>query len=155
MCGEICSTLDALPRVSGCQDPAGAAPHHHGTPSQWSAGRLGLRLCHKLLCHSVAWVLPPGSPPGNHGSQSSLFLASWLYRQPCLNTPVWDAVCHFLEESLLPLLQNGHPCDWSPTLLLASLWPWVRAPPAQATSADILSFLAQYNLVLLPKGSGP
>lgn len=66
--GKSAQLSTALLRVSGCRVAAGAAPHLHRTPGQRSAWRLRLRLCHKLLCRSVAWVLPPGSPPGNHSS---------------------------------------------------------------------------------------
>lgn len=40
------------------------------------------KLClskHELvLCYLLAQPLPPGSPPGNHSAQNSLFLASWI-----------------------------------------------------------------------------
>lgn len=102
------SQLHSWRRYRGSQMPG----PRWGSPSQGPCSGLGL--CPELLRPSVAWALPSGSPPGNHSSQGSLFLASWLYHQPCLKTSVWDALCHFLEESHLSLLQNGHLCDWSP-----------------------------------------
>lgn len=131
-----------------------------GSPSQDSCSGLGL--CPKLLCPSAAWALPPGSPPGNHRSQASLFLASWLYHQPCLKTSVCDALCHFLEESHLSLLQNGHLCDWSPfcSWLPGNLWSeslqlrqQERPSPARSLggSTIILSF---YLKEVVPEEGG-
>lgn len=54
-----------LQRVSGCEDPARRPLPPRDSSSAVSQESLG-RDCLELLCHSFAWLLPPGSPPGNH-----------------------------------------------------------------------------------------